>query len=187
MDETRDASRFAELYGDPMSALSPRMAWNLWATAGMLADVYADEATWDLLEEELPPLTQSHANRAWIARFVRCFDAIADRLATGDVAVHRLARCTGEEMALHVVIDHTESAWHDGMLSTPASLPENVERDEDFAGARDVLFRDHDVLLLFDLSLDGLDDLDSELHQRFRFANLRPDRWFLPFADSQEA
>jgi hypothetical protein len=187
MDDTPDASRFAELYGEPLSALSPRMAWNLWTTAAMLADVYADEATSDLLEEELPPLAQPHADKTWSAQFVRCFDAIADRLATGDVAVHRLARCTGEEMALHVVIDHTESAWHDGTLSTPASLPENIDRDEDFDAVRDVLFRDHDVLLLFDLSVDGLDDPESELHQRFRFANLHPDRWFRPFSDSEEA
>ncbi|MDP9440617.1 MAG: hypothetical protein M3P34_00220 [Actinomycetota bacterium] len=55
MNETPDASRFAELYGDPLSGLSQRMAWNLWATAGMLADAYAEEAAWDLLEEELPP------------------------------------------------------------------------------------------------------------------------------------
>ncbi len=102
------------------------------------------------------------------------------------MAVHQLTRCTGEEMALHIVIDHAESASRDGMLSTPASLPQDAARDTDFDSVRDLLFRDHDVLLLFDPSLDGLDDPEDEFHQRFRFANLHPDRWFLVFADSKE-
>ncbi len=72
------------------------------------------------------------------------------------------------------------------MLPWPQSLPKDPEFDDDFEWARDVLFRDHDVLLLFDPTLDGVDDPESELHQRFRFANLHPSRWFLPFADQED-
>jgi hypothetical protein len=185
MDETRATERFAELYRDPSRGLSPRVAWTLFVTAGTLADIYGDESGWDLLEEELPPLAHQHADETWMARLAQCFGAIAARLATGRVAVHQLTRCTGEEMALHIVIDHAESAIRDGMLSPPASLPQDGARDTDFDSVRDLLFRDHDVLLLFDPSLDGLDDPESELHQRFRFANLHPDQWFLVFADSE--
>ncbi len=181
MDEFPDVTCIAATYG-ASSALSTRMAWNLWATARSLADVYADEATWDLLEAELPPLAQRLTDRAWMARFVRCFDAIAARLGKGKPDLRQLASCTGEEMALHLVIDQAETWSNQGMLATPESLASDAD-DEDFDWARDVLFRDHDVLLLFDASLDGLEDPESELHERFRFANLHPNRWFVPFAD----
>jgi hypothetical protein len=159
------------------------MAWQLWEAAIMVGDIYAEEEAWDALKLDLPPLAQPVADPVWMERFVHCFDDIAARLGDGRSDPIRLTTCTGEEMALHVVIDHAEDWSNDGVRSTPESLPEDSERDDDFESARDVLFRDHDVLLLFDPALDGVDDPESELDQRFRFANLHPSRWFLPFAD----
>ena len=177
---------FVAMYGGADSPLSPRLAWSLWATAVMLADAYEDPDTWDLLKEELPLVAQNVADGAWMARFVLSFNAIAARMTQGGRDLSQLASCTGDEMALHLVIDQAESWLSEGMLSSPEDLPEDAERDDDFEWARDVLFRDHDVLLLFDRTLDGVDDTESELHQRFRFANLHPSRWFLPFAGQEE-
>ncbi len=70
MDDTRTTARFAELYRDPSSGLSPCMAWTLFVTAGTLADIYGDESGWDLLEEELPPLAHQRADETWMARLV---------------------------------------------------------------------------------------------------------------------
>lgn len=185
-DGIPDATTFVEMYGGPDSPLSPRLAWSIWTTAVRLADEYQDEDTWDLLREELPRLAQARADGAWMARFVLGFEAIAARMTRGAGDLSRLASCTGDEMALHLVIDEAESSLAEGLLSAPEFLPEDAERDDDFEWARDVMFRDHDVLLLFDPALDGVDDPASELHQRFRFANLQPGRWFLPFADHDE-
>ncbi len=182
-DAWPDAPHFAAAYGDGESALSPRMAWRLWATAIALADTYSDDDMLDLLEAELPPVAQRLADHVWMERFVSCFDTLATRLVRGGFESSQLASCTGEEMALHLVIDLAESEAKDGVIPTNALLPEDAERDDDFEWIREALFRDHDVLLLFNASLDGIEDEESELNQQYRLANLHPQQWFLPFAD----
>jgi len=177
---------FVTSYGEPGSPLSPRMAWQLWAAAVMLADLYGEQESWETLRLDLPPLALPVADTVWMARFARTFDAIATRLAEGRSDPVGLTSCTGEEMALHLVIDYAETWLKDDVLTTLDSLPVDAERDDDFEGAREALFRDHDVLMLFDPALDGVDDPEGALHEHFRFANLHPSRWFLPFADQAE-
>jgi hypothetical protein len=183
VDPFADSPDFARLYGDPDSTLSPRMASQLWTTAIYLADTYADPDVTDLLKRELPPIARRMADDVWMERFVVCFEAIATRLARGRFASSQLASCTGEEMALHLVIDSAEAGVSDDAIPLDDSLPADPERDRDFEWAREVLFRDHDFLLLFNPSLDGIEDNDSDLSQRHMFANLHPQRWFLPFPD----
>ncbi|MDP1807686.1 MAG: hypothetical protein Q8K72_21080 [Acidimicrobiales bacterium] len=86
-------------------------------------------------------------------------------------------------MALHLVIDAAEGATRDGALAPDLSLPASPDRDEDFDAVRELLFRDHDVLLLFDASLDGI-EAPRALDEQGLFANLHPQAWFLPFEDS---
>ena len=174
---------FATLYGGADSPLSPRMASQLWTTAIYFADTYADAEVSDLLRRALPPSAGRMADDVWMERFVACFQALATRLARGRFASSQLASCTGEEMALHLVIDSAEAGLSDDAIPVNESLPADPERDGDFDWAREVLFRDHDVLLLFNPSLDGIEDDDSDLSQRYMFANLHPRRWFLPFPD----
>ena len=94
-----------------------------------------------------------------------------------------MATCTAEEMALHLIIDAAEGATRDGTLVTDLSLPANRRRDDDFGAVRELLFRVHDVLLLFEASLDGVEAPDSALDEHRLFANLHPRAWFLPFED----
>lgn len=177
---------FAAIYGDADGTLSPRMAFRLWTAALFLADTYRDPDEWALLIEELPPIVQRLADEVWITRFVDCFRTLADRLGRGHTDDTRLTSCTGEEMALHLVIDCAEGLEKGEIQVMDESLPETPDRDEDFEWAREVLFRDHDVLLLFNTSLDGIEDTESEVSKYYRFANLHPHRWFLPFADQLE-
>ena len=65
-------------------------------------------------------------------------------------------------------------------------LPADPERDDDSDLARELLFPDDDVLLLFDASLDGIEDPQSQLAEHRLFANLHPRVWFLPFADQSD-
>ena len=116
-------------------------------------------------------------------RFVACFEALARRLEAGGFDTTQITTCTAEEMALHLVIDAAEGGTGDGSLATDLSLPASPDRDEDFDAIRELHFRDHDVLLLFDASLDGIEAPNSALDEHGLFANLHPQAWFLPFED----
>lgn len=177
----RRPADFASVYADD-AVLSPRLAAHLWVAAVYLSDTYGEDPQSEMLMEELPPIARRLADDAWLARFVSCFEALAVRLGAG-LASEQLASCTAEEMALHMVIDFAEASVADGMASIPQKLPRRGAADTDFEWAREVLFRDHDVLMLFNASLDGIEDDSSELAEYYRFANLHPRDWFLPFAD----
>lgn len=49
---------------------------------------------------------------------------------------------------------------------------------------RDLLFVDHDVLLLFEPSLDGIEGEEASLGAWVEMVNLHPRDWFLPFETS---
>ena len=95
--------------------------------------------------------------RRGLERFVACFEALARRLEAGGSDATQITTCTADEMALHLVIDAAEGAAGDGSLATDLSLPASPDRDEDFDAIRELHFRDHDVLLLFDASLHGIE------------------------------
>lgn len=179
---------FARLYAESAAAgrVTPRLAYCLWSIAGYLADTWRDALSDPAsLLEELPPAAQRVADEAWLARFVQCFEALAERMASADFPETGPALCTGDEMALHLVIAYAEDIVAHGLLdpagSPEASLPAWGEPDPDFDVARDELFHDHDVLALFEPALDGIEDPESDVNRAFRMVNLHPAQWFLPF------
>jgi hypothetical protein len=173
---------FATIYGDDWP-LTPRMAAHLWSAALFIADTHRDGAQLDMLRDELPPVARRLADDPWMRRFVSRFDALAARLARGGFASEQLASCTAEEMALHLVIELAEGFVADGVSPTHEHVPAHGEDDTDFELAREMLFRDHDVLLLFNASLDGIEDESNDLQGELRFANLHPNDWFVTFDD----
>lgn len=180
---------FTALYGDHRY-VTPRMAYRLWTGAQYCGDTWrlADGDPRALLID-LPPIAYRWVEGAWLDRFIESFDSIEDRLAAGKVSPLSLTRCTGEEMALHLVIDHAEADFESGIDASGGELerlPARGEADHDFELMRDILLRDLDVLLLFDLRLDGIDDPESEVARIEGTANLHPARWFLPFDDVEE-
>jgi hypothetical protein len=177
--------------------LSPRMAFFLWAALDSLAthtgedldetdftqEGFADTSTW-LELGLLPPIALHARRREWVERFVQCFVDLTERLAHGELPY---PRCTGEEMALHMAFNAAADQFADGETyesyhSWYASFPESLELDEDFDTARELLLEDEDVLLLDDISLDGIEDPSSQAAQQLGTVNLHPDTWFLPFA-----
>ncbi|BCL18173.1 hypothetical protein ACPCBX_25200 [Streptomyces tuirus] len=131
----------------------------------------------------LPPIT-FHQDQQWRRQMARCFDDLAAELAETH-AVRPL--CTGEEMALHLGIDRAKSLTR----NRPRLVAETVEglgedrRDFDWDWCSTVLFEDHDVLMLFDASLDGIEDTGNEINQALGLANLAAADWFVPFRPSQ--
>lgn len=176
MDEAPD---FNALYANE-KVITPRVAKALWTHLSALAEIWGDEAldpegVTDGFVNDLPPVALAAADAVWLTRFAQCFGDLADRLAAGDIS-NQFARCTGEEMALHFTLSGLhENAESDGY---PGGIGPTAITDDEIEAARDALVDDFDVLLLFDPQYDGV---ENDLDDRRRFANLRPDRWFLPF------
>jgi len=177
---------FASLYGDRTSILSPRLAAFLWAAAGVLFDTYRGPGGRDMLVEDLPPLVARVADDAWYDRFLACFEALEHQLAVGSFEPEDLACCTGEEMALHLTVGMAEALIETGSLDDlewMAALPPWRAEDGDPEWARTALFRDHDVLWLFEASLDGLEAPDSDESVYFGLVHVHPRDWFKRFDD----
>ena len=156
--------------------MTPRMAWYLWSAALYLADEWRSSVATTLVDA-LPPVARPYAtDRAWRTQFIDGFERIADRIAKGGEDDF-LARCTAEELALHKTIDLAEAHRIDDIVSpaTVSHLPDHGERDDDFHWMREVLFEDHDVLMLYNPAIDGVEDeVDGN-------AALHPNDWFVPF------
>lgn len=127
----------------------------------------------------LPPITL-HQNNAWRRQMARTFHDLAADLATADWVQ---PRCTGEEMALHLALAHADQLTRDRphhINEHVTDLPED-RHDYDWATCSSILFEDHDVLILFDTALDGIEDPDNDINQRLGMINLTPADWFTPF------
>ncbi|MET8413045.1 hypothetical protein ABZV34_34145 [Streptomyces sp. NPDC005195] len=127
----------------------------------------------------LPRVTW-HQDGSWRRQLARTFDDLAADCTAGTGVE---PRCTGEEMALHLGIARARDLTHNRprlVADTVAGLPE-ARGDGDWDACSGVLFQDHDVLMLFDDALDGIDDAESDLHQSMGMVNLAPLDWFTPF------
>ncbi|MER6401733.1 hypothetical protein ABT263_37715 [Kitasatospora sp. NPDC001603] len=144
------------------------------ALSGQAAGLFAD----------LPRITR-RLGGSWRREMARSFDDLASDIAAGRAP---LPRCTGEEMALHLAIRRAEELLQDRpklVAERIAGLPFH-RFDMDLDGASDMLLQDHDVLMLFDASLDGAEDPQSEVKQALGLVSLAPLKWFSPF-DHDEA
>ncbi|MFE2643517.1 hypothetical protein ACFXDO_13200 [Streptomyces nigra] len=171
--------------------LTPRTADLLLTSLSVLADQAYDDANelrdqpvtkqrpgnWELFTR-LPALTWS-ANRSWRRRLARAFDDLSDDLEHGRWPQ---PSCTAEEMALHLAIEDAPSYLDDIDTSDTAHshLPEHHD-DYDWNACSDLFFQDHDVLLLFDARLDGIEDPDGDVNQHMGMGDLRTAAWFEPF------
>jgi hypothetical protein len=132
--------------------------------------------------DQYPPLTYAQSGD-WRRRAARAYDDLATDLAGG---CWPRPRCPAEEMALHLILDRARDWWSDvdaGCGIRPeelALLPSHAD-DLDWDGARDALFVDHDILLLFDPGQDGLDDPGSAENRSARIGDYRPAAWFNSF------
>ncbi|MGC9501042.1 hypothetical protein ACP4J0_33120 [Streptomyces sp. WG7] len=126
-----------------------------------------------------------HLDKAWRRQMARAFDDLATDCETGAQVE---PRSTGEEMALHLGIARAQDLTHNRprlVQNTVTGLPEH-RADFDWEACSDVLFQDHDVLMLFDPSLDGIEDSAGDLHQSMGMVNLAPQDWFVAFDPEQD-
>nr|WSW64721.1 hypothetical protein OG461_00110 [Streptomyces sp. NBC_00995]WSW71232.1 hypothetical protein OG461_36425 [Streptomyces sp. NBC_00995] len=132
----------------------------------------------------LPRVTWGQSGQ-WRRQMARCFDDLAADLAPGARSVTPV--CTGEEMALHLGIARARALTRNRpalVAQAVGELPED-RGDFDWGWCSSVLFEDHDVLMLFDASLDGIQDSDNEINQAMGLSNLGVAEWFEPFRPDQ--
>jgi hypothetical protein len=183
-----DAEVGCDCIGEPCGDnMSPRFAYMLWSNSEFLADTFV---LGQMYEDELPPAVLRYLGRldsigqaAWLARFSASFVYFADCAALGVVPY---PRCTGEEMALHILLSCVGGDIEDldelyGDNEDFAALPE-ATRDlaDSLRTAGDSWFEDEDVLMLFNDALDGIEG-DEGITEVMGLANLQPASWFLPF------
>lgn len=63
-------------------------------------------------------------------------------------------------------------------------LPE-YEDDYQWGMCSEMLFQDHDILLLSQGWADGVEDPDSDLNQAMRIGDLRPGQWLTTFDNAE--
>ena len=184
----RDAHQLAdsddEGYYDDDFWFSPRMA----ALLHHCGCTYADQVLEDDMEtsgmdewtiEDLPSVAQPYArNASWALAFREASRRLVARLAKGQ---RPHPNCTGEEMALHKIIELAQALYSDGdegIMDTLEGLPKSTA-DEDFDMVSELAFEDQDVLMLYDMADAVLGN--GPMQHMMDFANLHPDEWFKPF------
>ena len=156
---------------------SPRMAALLHHCGCLYADMVSDVP--ESMLNNLPSVAQPYArNTSWVSAYVEASRRLVARLEKGQFP---RPNCTGEEMALHKIMEMAEALYSDGdegVMETLEGLPKSTI-DEDFDLVLDLAFEDGDVLMLYgtpgSVPSNGFTDYLTD------FAGLGPDKWFQPF------
>jgi hypothetical protein len=181
------------------SWLTPQMAKNLHCQAFNMAQLHLE----DTIDEpwytgKLPKIATPFYKKSpmWRKAFVECHMRIAARLSKG---LDPSPNCTGEEMALHNIINMAEA---DDDYEVDESLVK-FKNDQNFSLLRENVVEDEDVLMLFEDGDNGHsggifgnnnDEVDrytpgplltnilwGDAGKIARVANLHPADWFIPF------
>lgn len=174
--------------------LTPRTAAVLYHALSVLADdayddvgqhgddPVTDDGEWNLFDR-LPPVSWRQDGH-WRRQAARAFDDLSDDLAHGQWPE---PHCSAEELALHLAIADAPEVLRMTELIEPQlrGLPEHTD-DYDWDMCSEVLFQDHDILMLGDAALDGFEDPGSALNFEFGIGDLRPTNWFRPFDNAEQ-
>ncbi len=134
-----------------------------------------DAGEW-LLFDRLPRITWNQ-DAGWRRQVARACDDLADDLARGDWPT---PRNNAEEIVLHLAIEDGPDCLQereDVEDEEHGTLPRHAD-DYDWGMCSEVLFQDHDVLMLYDGSLDGIEDPGSDANEYLSMGDLRPGAWF---------
>jgi hypothetical protein len=126
--------------------------------------------------DRLPRITWG-MDAEWRRQVARACEDLARDLAAGDWPT---PRNNAEEMALHLAIRDAPGyleMWQDAADERHDALPRHHD-DYDWDMCSEILFQDHDVLMLYDERLDGIEDPGNGLNQEAGVGDLRPSAWF---------
>ncbi|MEJ7764692.1 MAG: hypothetical protein WKF86_04285 [Acidimicrobiales bacterium] len=158
------------------------MAAKLWTVAVMIGDSFA-EGMGEMWLDDFPTVAKQFTDEAFIGAFAARFEVLAQQIGAGLQETTDITTCTADEVALHMVVDRAEELEDEGFFHGGWFDALEQQDADDCVSAKDMLFMDFDVLLLFDPSLDGVEDPASEAYQVERFENLHPRDWFKMFEE----
>jgi hypothetical protein len=174
--------RHSTASGCEWSGLTPLLAWTLVASLEILGDQWTSVPS----ELDVPPCAQRFTlDPAFCERMKRSAHYLAEQLASGrsDAVI---ARCTADEVNLAMALSDTQWILEVNGPVPSALIEASVGGLESDAGAAsDSLFNDHDVLMLWNPMLDGIEN-DLETLAHLGTADLHPSRWFEPFLHVKE-
>lgn len=186
--------------------LTPRMALKLHESAVRLfVEWRVNPGVTTVLHcNQLPTILKPFLrSESWRAEFAECFLRLASRIAKG---ILPSPNCTGEEMALNLVISHAKSSHFtpEGYAELPSYGP-----DSDYERVEDLAVEDQDVLMLLDEQTGGacippswdLEEpaeedefnwsqivqsmMHGQIQETMGLANLHPAEWFIAFDSSR--
>jgi hypothetical protein len=170
--------------------LTPRNAAHLWVAATQLADTL--DAEREFIDTpvhgewvRLPWVVAICTSAEWYGQFVDTVLDLADDIAAGRCPV---PRCTGEEMALHLMLEDIaeprDSDLPDLVAIASDGLPIS-DWDENWEVLAAELFPSPRVRALLADNFGGIDD-DLELVAETGIVRLAPERWFHTFGDAPQ-
>ena len=118
----------------------------------------------------LPPKLLHRYDGLFRRKFLVTLLTVGYKLALTEPPAHLLS-CTAEELALYVLIEEARCTL----------MAQGIKADcSEFA---DQAFQDDmDIMILYDMSLDGIED--SAVDEEMAFGNLQFDKWFYPFLNA---
>ena len=170
-------------HGCDWFGLSPLIAWTLVTALEIQGDQWPSIAG-DL---NVPPCAHRLVNdNAFCERMQASAHYLADELAAGR-ADAVISRCTADEVNLAMALTDVEWIAEGSIVPVPTALRgasvRGLERDADEAS--ESLFQDHDVFMLWNPALDGIEN-DTETLARIGTTGLHPAGWFEPFNHVKE-
>jgi hypothetical protein len=165
--------------------LTPRTADALHSALCTLADeayddieehgdqpVQPGDSDWSVFDR-LPRLSWRQ-DAQWRRQVARAADDLTGDLEAGQWPI---PRCNAEELCLHLAVEDADGFIED---RRHVELPKH-DNDYDWGMCSEVMFQDHDVLLLDEGWADGIEDPDTEVNKATGIGDLRPHNWFRPF------
>lgn len=171
--------------GDPAKAAIAHHAEVLSDEVGMAIDGVEEGESFEeqfLLAGVLPTAFSGYYTTEFLSRFQALYEPVAKKLVERE-----LLNSTAEELIAHHIIDTTTDMAGDGVYEIdsedPAALTIMLKELDDL---KELAFEDHDVLMLFDPRLDGIESSDDVQIAPLGLTNLHPKDWFEPFRSVQD-
>ncbi|MEU9900054.1 hypothetical protein ACIBCS_34355 [Streptomyces phaeochromogenes] len=120
--------------------------------------------------------------RPWRRRALRALDDLNEDIALGHSPE---PRCAAEELALHFALQSASAMTRDEpdlVAEFTQGIPEQ-RGDFNWSVCSDLLFQDHDALLLYNPMMQGLEHPDNSLNRDMDIGDLRPEGWFKEFGN----
>jgi hypothetical protein len=156
-------------------------ATELW----LLRDTWLErDADW---VEDLPRIAHRHlADQSFLARMRSSAEYFALEIESGRAHEHT-ARCSADEVNLHLALRSLDMMSTEDLLEVPDALALGVPDLADgwqghVSMGYDYLLRDVDIEMLWNPSLDGIENDEAFLKQ-YGVAPMHPEQWFNFFND----